>query len=321
MAQVTPGLEILVTGADGFVGATLCPALARTGWTVRRAVRAPKPGAADIPVGDIGPETDWTRALDGVACVVHLAARTHVLRETAADPMAEFERTNVAATRRLAEQARAAGARQIVYLSSVKVNGEATRQRPYTEDDAPRPEDAYGRTKWEAERELLSITAGTTLEAVVLRPPLVYGPRVKGNFLRLTRLVARGVPLPLASIENRRSLIYVENLVDAIIAALGAPQAAGRTYLVSDGEDVSTPALVRALAHALGVKEKLFACPPVLLTAAATLLGRRDEVARLTGSLQVDTARIRSELEWRPRFTLARGLAEMARWYHARSGA
>jgi nucleoside-diphosphate-sugar epimerase len=312
-----------VTGAGGFVGSILCSALARGGWRVRRAVRAGTPGdaASTIPVGDIGPATDWTRALEGVACVAHLAARTHVLKERADDPLTEYRRTNVAATRRLAEQARAAGVRRILYLSSVKVNGESTGLHPYTENDAPRPEDDYGRTKWEAERELASIAAATSLEVVVLRPPLVYGPGVKGNFLRLIGLVARGVPLPLASLQNRRSLIYVENLAQAIIAALAAPQAAGRTYLVSDGEDVSTPDLVRALARALGVRARILACPAAVLRVAATLTGRRDEFARLAGSLQVDATSIRRDLGWHPPHALAQGLAETARWYHAASGA
>jgi nucleoside-diphosphate-sugar epimerase len=321
---VTRGLEVLVTGAGGFVGSSLCPALVRAGYVVRSATRS-LPGAGPGPpafaVGDIGPETDWAPALSGVACVVHLAARTHVLREAAADPLAEYRRTNVAATRRLAQQAAKAGVHRLVYLSSVKVNGESTSGRPYTEDDSPAPEDAYGVSKWEAEQELRQLAAVTGVEIVVLRPPLVYGPRVKGNFLRLIALIARGAPLPFASLENRRSLIYVGNLADAIIAAIGAPQAAGRTYLVSDGEDISTPGLVRALARALGVKERLFACPRPVLRAAAALLGRTDELARLAGSLQIDSSRIRRELAWRPRSTLADGLADTARWYHARAGA
>jgi nucleoside-diphosphate-sugar epimerase len=201
----------------------------------------------------------------------------------------------------------------------VKVNGERTEEHPFTEDGAPRPEDAYGVSKWEAEQALSRIAAGTGLEVVVLRPPLVYGPDVKGNFLRLMNLVARGVPLALGAVANRRSFIYTGNLAGAIVQALDAPQAAGRTYLVSDGEDVSTPDLVRALARALGVRPRLLSLPLAALGLGATLAGKRAEFERLTGSLQVDGSRIRRELDWRPPFTLAQGLELTAKWYPGRS--
>lgn len=312
---------VLVTGADGFVGRALCATLAASSRRVRRAVRAVRPAAADaVATGDIGPDTDWRPALEGVDCVVHLAARTHVLRETAADPQAEYRRVNLDATRRLAQMAAGAGVRRMVFLSSVKVNGEAT-QRPYTERDVPRPEDDYGRSKWETEQALARIAAETGLEVAVLRPPLVYGPGVKGNFLRMMAGIARGTPLPLGSILNRRSLVYVGNLADAIDKLIDAPAAAGRTYLVADGEDVSTPGLVRALAQALGVRPRLLRCPPSLLALGAALAGKRAELARLTGSLQVDSSALRDELGWRPRCTLAQGLAETARWYYSQSRA
>jgi nucleoside-diphosphate-sugar epimerase len=316
---VTHGDAILVTGANGFVGRMLCEALTGAGRAVRKAVRAPLAGFSDLAVGDIGPATDWRAALEGAGAVVHLAARTHVLRETAPDSLAEYRRINVAGTDRLARAAAAAGVRRLVFLSSVKVNGERTDARAFTEDDAPRPGDAYGVSKWEAEHALARAAAETGLKVVVLRPPLVYGPGVKGNFLRLVHLVARGMPLPLGAVANRRSLVYAGNLVDAIVKALDAPHAAGRTYLVSDGEDVSTPDLVRALAQSLGVKARLVPIPLLLLKLAAAIAGRGDEFARLTGSLQVDSARLRRELAWRPPFTLAQGLEQTARWYHARS--
>jgi UDP-N-acetyl-alpha-D-quinovosamine dehydrogenase len=313
---------VLVTGASGFVGRALCDTLAASGRRVRRAVRrldsAP---AGAVAVGDIGPDTDWSAALEGVDCVVHLAARTHVLRETAPDALAAYRRTNVAGTERLARAAAARGVRRLVYLSSVKVNGERTGERPYREEDVPRPEDAYGVSKAEAERALAGIAAETSLPITVLRPPLVYGPGVKGNFLRLMRLVARGAPLPLGAIDNRRSFIYLGNLVDATVQALDAPRAAGKTYLAADGEDLSTPGLVRALASALGVKPRLVPFPLLPLRIAAALAGRGADFARLAGSLQVDNARIRRELDWRPRYTPAQGLAETARWYHAQSSA
>jgi nucleoside-diphosphate-sugar epimerase len=316
MSESTPA-SILVTGATGFIGRALCAAA--PGYSVRRAVRSLEPGQSGaVAVGDITPDTDWRRALEDVQCVVHLAARTHVLRETAGDPLSEYRRINVAGTVRLAEQAARMGVRRLVFMSSVKVNGESTQQ-PFTERDAPRPEDGYGISKWEAEQALARLAAATRLEIVVLRPPLVYGPQVKGNFLRLLDVVARRAPLPLASIENRRSLLYVGNLAEAVLAAIASPHAAGRTYLLNDGEDVSTPGLVREIARALGVPPRLLPCPVSWLKLAGALTGKRAAVGRLTGSLQVDSTAARRDLEWRPRYTLAQGLAETARWYHARA--
>jgi nucleoside-diphosphate-sugar epimerase len=314
--------HVLVTGASGFVGSALCRALLECGHAVRPAVRSGAspalPGGVEpVVVGDLGTVADWTAALHGIDCVIHLAARTHVLRETAADPLAEYRRINLHATEQLARSAVAGGVRRFVFMSSIKVNGERTSSEPYTERDPPRPEDAYGVSKREAEQALWQVTAGTATEAVVLRPPLVYGAGVKGNFLRLLEIASRGWPLPLASVRNRRSMIYLGNLVDAVLACVMAPAAAGKTYLVSDGDDISTPELIRATAQALGVRARLFPCPVALLALAAGLAGKRSELEKLTGSLQVDGSLIRSELGWRPRYTLAQGLAETARWYHA----
>jgi len=311
--------RILVTGASGFVGSALCPALDAAGYPTRRAVRkgseqGQSPGES-VSVGQIGASTNWAEALHGVECVVHLAARTHVLGETASDPLSAYRRINVEGTRRLAEQAAAAGARRLVFLSSIKVNGERTGAQPFTEDDHPKPEDAYGTTKWEAEQMLREIEGKTRLEVMILRPPLVYGPGVKGNFLRLLRLVARRWPLPLASVRNQRSMIYVGNLVDSILACIRAPAATGRLYLVSDGTDISTPELLRSVAEALAVSPRLFSVPPSVLMLAATLLGQRAEASRLLGSLQANSSRIRRELGWRPRYTMEEGLAATARWF------
>ena len=312
------GLRLpLITGATGFVGTTLLAAL--QGRAVRRALRQPTtaPHPGDTIVGDIGPDTDWGNALAGVDCVVHLAARTHVMKEDAADPLAAYRRINVEATRNLAQQAAATGVRRFVFLSSIKVNGEGfPLPRPlshgergaYVETDAPAPQDAYGISKREAEDVLRQIGADTGMEIVILRSPLVYGPGVKGNFLRLLRLVDRGMPLPLASINNRRSLVYVGNLTDAIIACMDTPAAAGKTFLVSDGEDVSTPALIRKLAAGMGRPARLLPCPVALLELGAALVGQRDAVARLTGSLQVDASLLRNTLGWQPRYTLDQGL-------------
>ena len=322
LAQPARGAIILVTGASGFVGAALGRALLQGGYRVRAAVRAadvgdPASGAEAVAVGDIGTGTDWTQALLGADSVIHLAARTHVLHETARDSLAEYRRVNVYATEQLARASVTAHVRRFVFMSSIKVNGESTGGRGFTELDPPHPEDAYGISKWEAEQAVWRVTSGTGTEAIVLRPPLIYGPGVKGNFLRLLNATQRGWPLPLASIRNQRSMIFVGNLVAAVLACMQAPNMGGKTYLVSDGEDVSTPELMRAVAAALGATARIFPCPVPLLKLGAAVLGKSEEMEKLTGSLQVDGSRIRNELGWRPRFSLAQGLAETARWYHA----
>ena len=315
---------ILVTGANGFIGSALCRALVAAGHVPRAAVRRIVPGGKGpepaVAVGEIDGTTDWSKALRGIEYIVHLASPSDQPRGSPADSLAKYRRVNVAGSRRLAEQAAAAGARRLVFMSTIKVNGERTVERAYTENDAPRPEDAYGISKQEAEQALRDVAQKTGLEIAVLRSPIVYGPGVKGNFLRLMHLVARGVPLPLGAVNNRRSFIYTGNLAGAIIKALDAPQAAGRTYLVSDGEDVSTPDLVRGLALALGVTARLPALPLAALGFGATLAGKRAEFARLSGSLQVDSSRIRRELDWQPRYSLTQGLTETARWYRGGGG-
>lgn len=308
----------LITGATGFVGQALIAALHGQTGIVKRALRQAVAGATinDTIVGDIGPHTDWQRTLQDTGCVVHLAARTHVLDDRSADPLAAYRRINVLGTSTLARQAAAAGVRRFVFLSSVKVNGESTAVQPFTENDEPRPLDAYGISKREAEDVLRRIGAETGMETVILRPPLVYGPGVKGNFLRLLRLIERGIPLPLASVNNRRSLIGVANLADAIVSCINAPAAAGKTYLVSDGEDISTPALITKIAGAMGRSPHLLPCPVTLLNFGATLLGKQAAAMRLTGSLQVDSSRIRNDLGWQPRYSLDQGLNATVQWYH-----
>jgi nucleoside-diphosphate-sugar epimerase len=271
-------------------------------------------------VGEIGPDTDWRTALEDITAVVHLAARTHVMRESAADPLAAYRDINVEGTQRLAEAAAAAGVRRFVFLSSIKVNGERTGLLPFGEADEPRPEDAYGITKLEAEQVLERIAAESEMRVTILRPPLVYGPGVKGNFLALMGAVRKGVPLPLGLVDNRRSLVHVGNLASAIVACLDNERAAGQTFLVSDGEDLSTPELIRRLATGLATRPRLYPCPVWLLRVAGTLLGKRAQVARLTDSLQVDSARIRQMLGWTPPFTVEQGLAETAWWFASETG-
>ncbi len=311
---------ILVTGASGFVGRVLCAELMRREYAVRGAVRGNAAGEALryplVQIADIGPGTDWTGALQGIEVVIHLAARVHVMRDDASDPLGEFRRTNTAGTEHLARCAAAAGVRRLVYVSSIKVNGEATHAgSKFSEADAPAAQDPYGISKWEAEQALRRVAQETGLEVVIVRPPLVYGAGVKGNFAQMLRVLGKGIPLPLASVRNLRSLVYVENLVDALIACAGHPAAAGQTYLVSDGEDISTPDLLRQLGVALAHPAHLFPCAPALLQLAGRLTGKADQVERLLGSLQVDSGKIRRELNWIPPCTVQQGLQATAAWY------
>lgn len=320
---------ILVTGANGFVGCALCHALVEAGHRVRKSIRAVYPAASvpthdmagkaaqTVAVGDIGPDTDWASALKGVHAIVHLAARVHVMNDISENPLAAFRRVNTAGTERLARAAAAFGVRRMIFVSSVKVNGERTSGPPFTENDMPRPEDPYGISKWEAEQLLHRVAEETGLETIVLRPPLLYGPGVKGNFLRLLRLIDASVPLPLANVDNRRSLLYLGNLVDAIIQCIAHPAAAGQTFLVSDGEETSTPELIRHLAHALGKRARLFTAPPGLLRLAGRAVGRGDKVARLLDSLVMDSSKICRDLGWQPPYSMARGLKETAAWYRS----
>lgn len=316
-------MTILITGAAGFVGRNLCKYLFTHRHPLRLAVRELSAAEALRGLGEVfasGPvcgTTDWTESLKGVHAVVHLANRAHVPLEAAAGPVAAWREVNVHGTRRLAEQAAAAGVRRLVYLSSVKVLGERTSAQAFGETSMPAPEDPYGQSKWEAEQVLRDVAAKTGLEVVVLRPPLVYGPGVGANFLRLMHWVARGIPLPVAAIHNRRSLIYVGNLASAIETCLLHPAAAGRTYLVGDGEPVSTAQLVAMLASVLAAPDRSWPLPPVLLRLAGAALGMSGEVARLIDSLEVDDMAIRRELAWLPSFSMAEGLRETAAAYRA----
>jgi nucleoside-diphosphate-sugar epimerase len=307
--------RFLVTGANGFVGLSLCTELMRRGLQVSGATRSrcelPSGVEATI-VGAINDETNWADALHDVNVVIHLAARVHVMSDESSDPLAEFRKVNVAGTEHLARAAAANGVRRFVYVSSIKVNGEATSEgEKFAESDVPDSQDPYGISKWEAEQALHRVAAETGLEVVIVRPPLVYGAGVKGNFAQMLKVLAGGVPLPFASVHNRRSLIYVGNLVDVLILCARHPAAAGQTYLVSDGEDVSTPDLLRQLGVATGHPAHLISCPQALLKLAGRLTGKAEQVARLLVSLQVDSSKIRYELGWVPPYTLQQGLRLM----------
>ena len=312
--------KVLVTGATGFVGQAVCRILRAEGHTLTGVTRDKtlKRGPENIPlyyISDIGADTDWSQAVSGADMVVHLAARAHIMRESSNDPLAAFRGVNRDGTASLARAAAAAGVRRFVFLSTVKVNGETSGENPFSEDDAPAPEDAYGISKGEAEKELDIIADSTGLETVVLRPPLVYGPHVKGNFLSLLNACEKGWPLPLGAIKNTRSLVFVDNLASAIAVVAEHEKAPGKTYLVSDGEDVSTPELVLRLAKAFGRRPRLWRVPTCCLTLGGSVSGRRAAVQRLTGSLVIDSNRIRSELGWVPPFSMDEGLGQTAHWW------
>ena len=302
-------MTILVTGATGFVGKGLMARLTADNRAVRGASRKP-PGFPTTRidwavVGDQDQSTDWRSALQGVRTVVHLAARMDVMRGHGANPLATFRRTNVEGTLNLARQAASAGARRFVFVSSIKVNGETGA---YRETDPPAPRDAYGVSKLEAERGLREIAASTGLEVVVIRPPLVYGPGVKGNFQALVRAVEKGIPLPLGAIHNRRSFVARDNLVDFIVTCAEHPAARDKTFFVSDGDDISTTTLIRRIARALKRPARLIPVPAAMLWAVAVAIGRRDVAQRLLGSLQLDITKARTVLEWIPPLTADEGL-------------
>lgn len=309
------GQRFLISGANGFVGRALCKEAVSRGFSVRGATRAYtnlQDGVECVAIGDIDDSTDWHNALSNCDVVIHLAARVHVMYESSKDPLSAFRKVNVAGTKQLAQSAAARGIKRMVYVSSIKVNGECTNGgHQFSEQDKPSPHDAYGVSKWEAERALQQVALETGLEVVIVRLPLVYGEGVKGNFAQLLRAVACGIPLPLAQVNNQRDFLYLGNLVDALITCAMHPAAANQTYFVSDGEAVSTPDLLSRVAEALGVSARLFYVPLWILKMAGRLTGRTNQLGRLVSSLQVDSGKIRRELGWVPPFTLQEGLNEM----------
>jgi nucleoside-diphosphate-sugar epimerase len=311
--------KILVTGADGFVGRQLCRTLSQKGFWVRGAIRqtaiAPAEAGQYVPVGDIGPETDWTEALRGIDLVVHLAGRAHIRRDCASNSMAEHERTNTLGTMRLAQMAAAAKIKRFIFLSSVKVNGEETHDRPFGETDRPAPLGAYAVSKWRAEEGLLQLSRQGSLPVVIIRPPLVYGPGVRANFLQLIRWVDSGLPVPLGKIKNRRSLVGLRNLMDFIIISLHNPAAAGEIFLVSDDEDLSTPELMQRIGVFLGKSVRLMPIPYQFLSILARILGKKDPLDKLCHSLQVNVGKAHKVLDWHPPFSVNEGLEQTITWY------
>jgi nucleoside-diphosphate-sugar epimerase len=305
-------MRVLATGSNGFVGKSLLSALHAKAHDISAPMRAPSDQGASLNsliVGDINAGTNWVAALDGADAVIHLAARVHIMRDTARDPLAEFRRVNTEGTLNLARQAADAGVRRFIFLSTIGVNGNATQPEvAFKENDASLPHDPYSVSKHEAEVGLRGIARSTGMEVVIIRPTLVYGKNAPGNFGKLTRLVACGMPLPLASIPNRRSLVGIDNLVDFIITCLEHPAAANETFLISDGEDLSTPDLIQRMARAMNRPAHLLPVPKSMLMAAATMLGKHDMAQRLCSSLRVDTWKARTLLAWNPPVSVDEGL-------------
>ena len=312
-------MKVLVTGASGFVGSALCAHLVVKGHAVRGAVRntqgKPLPGVEYQIVSDMSIGANWREVLTDINVVVHCAARVHVMKEASVDPLAAFREVNVKGTACLAEQAVDRGAKRFIYISSIKVNGETTSGHPFKADDTPAPEDPYGISKWEAEQVLREIAEKTGLEVVIIRPPLVYGPGVRANFLRLMQGIMLGVPLPLGAIDNRRSIVALDNLVDLIEDCLNNPQAINQTFLVSDGDDLSTKALFQRTAVALGRSVRLIPVPVSLLWTLARLFGKSDFAQRLCGSLQVDISKTRDRLSWSPPISVDEALHKTAKHF------
>ncbi len=307
--------NILITGATGFIGREVCRQLRRLGYTVSGTTRDTglHAGPENIPlhyIQEFSCEMDWSQAVAGADAIVHLAARVHQMRDQVVDPMSEYRRVNVEGTKSLATVAAAAGVKRFIFLSSIKVNGEKTIDTPFSERDTPAPIDPYGISKWEAEQALAKINSHSSLDTVILRSPLVYGPNAGGNFATLVRAVIKRWPIPLGAVANLRSLVYVGNLVSAIVQCLVHPSARGKTFFVSDGEDLSTVELVRRMAEAAGVVPRIFSCPLWCLHAAGVLTGRRQIIEKITDSLQLDSEHIRQALSWSPPFSVEDGLRE-----------
>jgi nucleoside-diphosphate-sugar epimerase len=308
--------RVLVTGATGFVGRNLLSLSPDVHFraALRGGVLPGRAAAESVIVGNIDSATEWSPALAEIDGVVHLAARVHAMKPTP-DDRREFATVNIAGTRRLAAAAARAGVKRFIFLSTVKVNGETSGSRAFRADDQPRPGDDYATSKLEAERELERIGAESGMQTVCIRSPLVYGPGVGANFLRLLAWAHRGVPLPLASIENSRSLVSIWNLCDLIRAVLRHPGRIGGTLMVSDGQDVSTPALIRLLARALHRPSRLFPAPLLVLRTLSHMAGAAEEFTRLCSSLQIDMQDTRNRLNWSPPLTLEIGLGRTAEWY------
>ena len=315
--------QILVTGATGFVGRSVCHALAGLGFTVRAALHVerslPEHVAQSVLVGDISQATDWGRALDGIDTVVHLAAKAHAMSPALASE--QYQLTNAEGTEGLVRAAVRAGVRRFVYLSSIKVNGEGLADRAYTALDPPNPRDAYAISKWLGEKHVMEVEPTSPPARVIVRTPLVYGPGVRANFLRLLRWVEKGWPMPLGAIHNSRSMSSIWNLTHLLTQVVDHPGAAGKTWLVSDGLDLSTPELIARIGAVMGRRVRLLPVPVALLRIGGGLFGRAEEIARLCNSLTVDIAATRQQLAWSPALSVEESIRRTVRWYISGGGA
>jgi len=305
-------MNVLLTGASGFLGrGVVAQVRQRKGISLTLALRS-RPVGSELPlhvIGGLSGDSDWSQAVAGRSVVIHAAARAHIMREEVADPLAEYRRVNVEGTLYLAQQAAAAGVKRFIFISSIKVNGEASAfGKPFLASAPPAPEDPYSISKLEAELGLMELAGETGMEVVIIRPPLVYGPGVKGNFASMIKLVEKGLPLPLGAIHNKRSLVGIDNLVDLIIRCIDHPAAANQVFLAGDGEDLSTTELLRGVGRAMGKPARLIPVPAGLLQFGATLLGRKAMAQRLLGSLQVDISKTCELLDWKPPYTVEEGL-------------
>ncbi len=317
-------IRILVTGANGFVGQVLCQALNKNGYFVRAAVRSNEK-IAQLPegveyciVGEVSLDTKWSIALEGIDVVIHLTSRVHLMQDNSSDPLLEYRKINTAGTERLARIAVQSGVSRFIFLSSVKVNGEYTgddKAASFSEANTPNPQDDYAVSKWEAEQALTKIGKESGLETVILRPPLIYGPGVKANFFSLLKIIDLGIPLPFAAIKSKRSFIYLGNLIDIILKCIISSKVSGQTFLVSDGEDVAIPQLMRKIAKSMGRDLMLISIPVGVLKFFGEISGKKSEIDRLVRSLVVDNKKIVKALDWKAPYSLDGGIGITVKSY------
>jgi len=309
--------KILVTGALGFIGQSLCKTLSKSGKSVRGIVRSQNsfsknPDIEYVSVGDIVHKKDWKNMLVDIDCIIHCAGRAHIMSETKSDTLKIYRSVNVDVTKRLAEQAAAAGVRRLIFLSSIGVLGLDTNNRKsFLQSDEINPIENYAISKYEAEQALLQISDKTAIETIIIRSPLVYGPSAPGNLARLIKLVSSNIPLPFSRINNKRSMVGIDNLVDLLIRCIDHPDSAGKTFLISDGEDLSTPDLINHIASSMGHKAYLFPVPMFLLKFVSRILGKQREIDRLVGSLKIDSNYTRETLNWMPPVSVTEGIRRM----------
>lgn len=309
---------ILVTGSSGLVGQSLTTQLLHAGYEVRGVARSSPPNLVGsryefAPIGDFSEVSNWQSLLAGVSTIVHTIARVHIMDDKAVSPLEEFRKLNVQATLALAAQAAAEGVKRFIFISSIKVNGESTQdEKPFLETDDTVPTDPYGLSKFEAEQGLLAIAQQTNMEVVIIRPPLIYGPGVKANFASMMKWVKRGIPLPFGAVDNKRSLIALENLVDFITRCIEHPKAANEIFLISDGQAISTTELMQVVAKAFGNKPVLIPIPVSFMQFAASMIGKQAVADRLFGTLEVDSTKARNLLGWQPVITMDEQLKKMA---------